>query len=280
VAGAAWPAARGASVAGTAATGARGLPGRGPALRRRLRAHRKYTQEGGVTLRCVRARERVQLRVEDTRVGIPAGEIARIRDDFYQVGVAGNVSREGYGLGLSIVSRIAKLLGLEFGIESAVGKGSVFSLELPASDAAVDAPAAVERPRAPGSPRREPRAHILLVEDDPGVRNSTRMLLRMEGHAVCTASNLEEAVQLAAELPDIGMLVSDYHLGSNETGIEVVAAVRAAIGPDLRAILVTRDTSSAMRALTHDSNLRTLSKPVNADEMLALVDAMLESPGA
>jgi PAS domain S-box-containing protein len=238
----------------------------------------KYTQEGGVALRCVRGKGRVQLRVEDTGVGIPAGEIARICDDFYQVGVGSNVSREGYGLGLSIVSRIAKLLGLDFRIESVVGKGSVFSLELPASDASVHAAAAVERPRAPGLPRRERKAHILLVEDDAGVRNSTRMLLRMEGHAVSTASSLEEAVQLAAQHPDIGILVSDYHLGSNETGIQVVAAVRAAIGPDVRAILVTGDTSSAMRALTQDSNLRTLSKPVNADEMLALVDAMLEPP--
>lgn len=240
----------------------------------------KYTREGGVSLRCVRAGGRVQLRVEDSGVGIPAGEIARICDDFYQVGVDSNVSREGYGLGLSIVSRIAKLLGLKFGIESVAGKGSAFSLDVPASDSAMDAAAAVERPRAPGQPRRHCRTHILLVEDDPGVRNSTRMLLRVEGHAVSTASNLKEAVRLAAEHPDIGMLVSDYHLGSNETGVQVVAAVREAIGPDVKAILVTGDTSSAMRALTHDSNLRTLSKPVNADEMLALVDAMLDPRGA
>lgn len=240
----------------------------------------KYTKEGTVTLRCVRKDGRVQLRVEDTGVGIPAGEMARICDDFYQVGVAGNASREGYGLGLSIVSRITKLLGLKFGIESTPGRGSVFSLELPAIEVAVDTVPAVERRRQVRAPKQERRAHILLVEDDPGVRNSTRMLLRVEGHAVSTASNLKEAVQLAGQHPDIEMLVSDYHLGSNETGIQVVAAVRETIGADVKAILVTGDTSSAMRALSNDSNLRTLSKPVNADEMLTLVNAMLEPQGA
>jgi hypothetical protein len=71
------------------------------------------------------------------------------------------------------------------------------------------------------------------------------------------------------------MLISDYHLGPHETGLQAVTAIRRAIGSDLKAILVTGDTSSAMQAPAGDSNLRAVSKPVIADELLNLVGRML-----
>jgi PAS domain S-box-containing protein len=238
----------------------------------------KYTQDGRVAIRCAAAGGALKVEVIDTGIGIPANEIARICDDFYQVSVGANVSREGYGLGLSIVSRIVNLLGLGFDIQSTSGHGSTFSLTLPAAVAAAETAPGLPRARESAISLPASKAHILLVEDDPGVRNSTRMLLRVEGHAVSTAANLKEAVQLAAKHADIGMLVSDFHLGSNETGLQVVEAVRDTLGQPVKAILVTGDTSTAMRALTSDSNLRALSKPVNADELLAVVNEMLQPP--
>jgi two-component system CheB/CheR fusion protein len=237
----------------------------------------KYTHDGGVTLRSRRTGTSLRLEVEDTGVGIGADELQRVCEDFYQVGVGSNASREGYGLGLSIVSRIAALLGLKLDIRSSPGKGSVFSLELPAAGApeAAGAAAAAKPADGPAGRNAAGRTHILLVEDDAGVRNATRMLLKVEGHAVSAAGSLKEAVGLANEHPDIKMLISDYHLASQETGLQVVAAVRAALSPDLKAILVTGDTSSAMRALASDSNLRAVSKPVRADELLGLVDQLL-----
>lgn len=237
----------------------------------------KYTRQGGVTLRSRRDGAILRLEVEDTGVGISADEIGRICDDFYQVGAGGNATRDGYGLGLSIVSRIVTLLGLKLGIRSEPGKGSLFSLELQAAGAGevAESRAAGRQPPAPAARGGASSIHILLVEDDAGVRKAMRMLLRVAGHTVSAAATLKEAVQLAAEHPDIGLVVSDYHLGSQETGLQVVASVRAAISPDLKAILVTGDTSSAMRALACDSNLREVSKPVNADELLGLIDELL-----
>jgi PAS domain S-box-containing protein len=87
----------------------------------------KYTSEGCVRLRCLHESTLVRLEVLDTGVGIPAAELARIYDDFYQIGVSTNTSRDGYGLGLSIVSRIVGLLGLKLDVQSEVGRGSVFS---------------------------------------------------------------------------------------------------------------------------------------------------------
>ena len=66
----------------------------------------------------------------------PPISLPYIYDEFYQVGVPTNSSRDGYGLGLSIVQRLVKLLTLRLDVRSEVGKGSAFSLMLPASSAA------------------------------------------------------------------------------------------------------------------------------------------------
>ena len=249
----------------------------GQAMRNLVSNAVKYTREGSVTLRCRRNGAGLRLEVADTGIGIPADEVERICDDFYQVGVAGNASRDGYGLGLSIVSRIVTLLGLKLDVQSEPGKGSLFAMEMPASAGAEYASHAVERRRDPAARARARRAHILLVEDDAGVRNATRMLLRVEGHDVTSAASLKEAMERAAEHPDIEMLISDYHIGPSETGLQVVTAVREAIGPELKVILVTGDTSSAMRALASDSNLHAVSKPVDADKLLGLVNELLRA---
>lgn len=234
----------------------------------------KYTRAGWVRLRCLRELSSVRLEVLDTGVGIPPQELDRIFDDFYQIGVSTNTSREGYGLGLSIVSRIVNLLGAKLHVQSEVGRGSTFSLELPASPAATETAPETTAPEKPSTGVGK-RVHVLLAEDDPRVRNATRMLLKLEGYDVSVAGTLAEACEHAEKSPDIGLLITDYHLAAGETGLQVIAAVRERLGATLPAVLITGDTSSAIRDLECDVNLRTASKPVNPDELLALLSQLL-----
>ena len=83
-------------------------------------------------MRCLHDAAVVQIEVLDTGIGIPADQLPYICDEFYQIGVPTNSAREGYGLGLSIVQRLVKLLALKLDIRSEVGSGSAFSLTLPA----------------------------------------------------------------------------------------------------------------------------------------------------
>jgi two-component system, sensor histidine kinase len=231
----------------------------------------KYTVAGRVQLRCLHQQSHVRLEVLDTGIGIPAPELRRIYDDFYQVGVSANASRDGYGLGLSIVSRIVELLHLKLDVRSEVGKGTVFTLSLPASEATADARAPSAHVPAPESSAKRHRSKILLVEDDARVRNATRMLLKVEGYDVLAAASLAEAREIMKSNADVDLLVTDYHLGTDETGVQVIAAARQQLGEALPAILVTGDTSSAMHGLNADPRLRVASKPVNPDELLALI---------
>lgn len=234
----------------------------------------KYTQRGFVQLRCLHDEAFVRLEVLDSGIGMPATALAHIYDEFYQVGVSSNTTRDGYGLGLSIVSRIVNLLGHKLEVRSELGKGSTFSLELPRGRAAQVHLRAPERPHGT-SAERATLPHILLVEDDAGVRKATRLFLIVEGFRVTTAGSLAEAIEQAAAHPDIALLVTDYHLANQETGVQVITAVRRQIAADLRVILVTGDTSFAIHAIAPDDQMRMTSKPINPDQLLDLIRELL-----
>jgi PAS domain S-box-containing protein len=237
----------------------------------------KYTNSGAVWLGCRRDTDAVRIDVRDSGIGIPQEQLSFIYDEFYQVGIATNSSRDGYGLGLSIVQRLVRLLGARIEVQSEVGVGSTFSLALPLGEAAA---AVATRPRArQASPAERPgvQQHVLLVEDDPGVRNATRIFLKGEGYRVTATASLNEAIQRASEARDIDIIVSDFHLGGGTTGTEVIASVRKVLNQATKAVLVTGDTSSAIRELRSDSQLRIISKPINADEMLTVIKELLAS---
>jgi PAS domain S-box-containing protein len=234
----------------------------------------KYTQAGSVELRCEPRGERVRLEVRDTGIGIATDQVPLIFEEFYQIGVSPNSSRDGYGLGLSIVQRIARLLEIKVDVSSAPGTGSVFAIEVPvATQAAVRADHTAS---LPAQPDRDADAHrVLLVEDEPGVRNAMRMLLKIEGYRVIAAATADEALSELETDPEFDIVVSDYHLEAGRTGTEVIAAARARLGQALKAILVTGDTSSAIRDLQGDEHLRIISKPINSEKLLRLVKELL-----
>ena len=235
----------------------------------------KYTRVGWVRLRCLHEAALVRIEVLDTGVGIPADQLPYIYEEFYQVGVPTNVSRDGYGLGLSIVQRLVKLLTLKLDVRSEVGKGSAFSLVLPASsrqDAAAQ-PTVVES--SVYGPQQIGEARVLVVEDNESVRRATCLLLELEGYHVTPAASLSEALQHVQQGHGVDLLISDYHLNDGETGTQVISALRQILGISLKAVLTTGDTSSAVKQLPRDPYLRITSKPIKAEELLTLLRALL-----
>jgi hypothetical protein len=174
-----------------------------------------------VRLRCLHEAGLVRIEVMDTGIGIPSDQIPRIYDEFYQVGVAANSSRNGYGLGLSIVQRLVKLLTLRLYVQSQIGQGSAFSLLLPAGGTQA-VPSYVRTKRSSAIERQLGTAHILLVEDDAAVRAATRMLLKVEGYQVTAVDSLAEALKHIHN--GIDLLVTDYHLSEGETGLQLITA--------------------------------------------------------
>ncbi len=245
----------------------------GQVLRNLMSNAIRYTQRGSVRLRA-RARDgAVRIEVSDTGIGMAPEELGHIYEEFYQIGVPTHATREGYGLGLSIVRRIVRLLGVGLEVRSEVGQGSTFVLTLPAGSADRPASHCGVRPAAGRGGRCAHR--VLVVEDEPAVLNATRMLLTAEGYGVATATSVAQAVERVRESRDLELLITDYHLADGETGRQVITSVREIRGADLKAVLITGDTSTAARGVEGHENVHFLSKPVHPDELLGLLEELV-----
>ena len=237
----------------------------------------KYTLRGWVELRCVAGPHSVVIAVQDSGIGIPADQLTHIYEEFYQAGVDHWVSREGYGLGLSIVHRLVALLGLRISVESEPGRGSTFTLELPRGTSAGEtAGAAPVSAGARQAAATDPL--VLLVDDDAGVRAATSMLLKVSGYRVVPAASLADAVVHARSNPALALIMADYHLGGGETGADVITAVRVALARQLPAILITGDTSSAVGTSRPEERMYRVSKPIDAEQLLALAKSLITAP--
>jgi hypothetical protein len=231
----------------------------------------KYTVEGGVIVGCRRRGATLRIEVWDTGVGIPAAERRRIFEEFHRIDTANPRGERGMGLGLAIVDRACRLLGHAVDLRSVEGGGSRFAVTAPlgaaaAVEARADAPEAMDFADGGGG------MIALLVEDDATVRAATAALLDRWGVDVLEAASADEAVALSEQLgmaPDVVIL--DYHLGEGVTGLDALARLRAAFGPDLPAVLVTADRSRAVALEAERARAQLLTKPVAPAKLRSLL---------
>jgi PAS domain S-box-containing protein len=241
-----------------------------PELLRRLLANLlsnaiRYTTSGRVQLSCEGAGEEIAITVRDTGVGIPSDELDKIFDEFYQVDRSSQ-RPEGLGLGLSIVKRLASLLGHRIDVESVVGGGTAFTVTLPRATSAATLPQSGDAGASVHA-----KGTILIVDDEVSVAHATSLLLELEGFDVRIANGKEEALEhVASVVPDL--IISDYHLRGVETGADVVAAVRVRLRSNVPAIFVTGDTSKVAAADSRLGNATLLSKPTKVDELLESIE--------
>jgi PAS domain S-box-containing protein len=223
----------------------------------------RYTVKGSVHVACESHGDTLELTVRDTGIGISKDNLPKVFDEFYQVD-RGPRRPEGLGLGLSIVRRLAALLGHNIAIDSVVDEGTTFTITLPRAELTAVATQAATRAAA------SYKGRILIVDDEAPVAHATSLLLELEGFDVRIASCRSEALeQMLAAPPDL--IVSDYHLRGDETGAEVVDEVRARLGATVPVIFVTGDTSKLARASTKIPNATLLSKPTQVDDLLAAI---------
>lgn len=234
----------------------------------------RYTRAGTVRLRCRHDNDWTHIEVLDTGIGIPAQQKDAIFEEFFQLNRSTGDKREGLGLGLAIVRRIAQLLDYSIAVDSEPGHGSCFTVTVPRSSESSQ----LQSLQPATKPMQANGALIMLVDDEPSVAKATKMLLELEGHEVIAAASFQESLTLfksAVRMPDL--IVSDFHLSDENTGIEVIEQIRRDAGRSIPAILVTGDTSSRMvDAVERSGNCEVLSKPVAPKQFLERVNRLLQ----
>src|SRR5450830_357079 len=187
----------------------------------------KYTPAGRVLIGCRRRGDRLRIDVYDTGVGIPESQRRDIFIEFRRLEQGARIAR-GLGLGLSIVERIARVLGSSIVLHSTAGGGSHFAVAVPRSNAApVELPA---RDASRIDPSQLAGTTALCIDNEPSVLDGMETLLHGWGCDVIKAPDLDVALAAIAEggvMPN-GLLV-DYHL-DHGNGIEAIVALRRSAG--------------------------------------------------
>jgi two-component system CheB/CheR fusion protein len=239
----------------------------------------KYTKHGKVLLGCRRRKGMLSIEVWDTGIGIPNEELHAIFEEYHQLDNAARERSRGLGLGLAIVQRLGHLLGHRVSVSSKPGKGSAFAIEvmLPQSVTAVQ----LEHHRRSKDDRvvegvRRTGA-ILVIEDDPDLRVSLKLVLMDEGYRTVTAPDGVAALELVAQgtiRPDL--ILTDFHLPNGMNGLQITAKLREKLHREIPVIILTGDISTGtLREISRQDCIR-LNKPVKSKELAQVIQRLLQ----
>jgi two-component system CheB/CheR fusion protein len=237
----------------------------------------KYTRRGKVLLGCKRRRASLSIEVWDTGVGIPRDKLGAIFEEYNQLDNAARDRGKGLGLGLSIVQRLAGLLGHKVNAHSRHGAGSAFTVEV----------ALVEGQNTPQLPSIDKASSIdarrtgaiLVVEDDPNLLDLLQLFLRGEGHHVATAPDGATALDIVATSPaSTDLLLTDYNLPGDLNGLDLAARLRENREALLPAVILTGDVSADTVRKIAEQDCVPLNKPVKLDSLTRVLQNLLPPP--
>lgn len=230
----------------------------------------RYTDSGKVIVGCRRKPEGISIQIWDTGEGIPADKIEHIFQEFHQLDRDKGKDRQGVGLGLAIVDRIAKILEHPLTVHSIEGKGSVFTVEVPIAKRLDNK---WEKPSiSQAVPDLVAGTSVLVIDNEENILVSMYALLQQWGCNVMIATTAKEAIQLCREdcfIPEI--ILADYHLDDNAIGTDAIKELRKEFNQEIPGVMLTADRSTECRQMFRSMGLPVLNKPVKPGKLRALI---------
>ncbi len=211
----------------------------------------------------------ITLSVTDTGVGMTPDVIARVFDPFFTTKPIG----QGTGLGLSMIYGFARQSGGEVRIYSEPGLGSTFTIYLPRHNAAaVDLEVAQT---APALRAAHARQSVLVVEDEPSIRELVCELLADAGYETLHASDGSSGLRILQSNAKIDLLITDVGLPGGMNGRQMADAARVA-RPDLRVLFMTGYAENAVLGKGQlECGMHVLSKPFSLDALMRKIRDIL-----
>lgn len=240
----------------------------------------RYTHPNGcVLIACRKRGKHLRIEVRDNGIGISKADQANVFREFFQITQAQLGANKGLGLGLAIVDRLVKLLGHRIELRSAPGQGSMFALEVPIVSRVSRRESSIQFPIG-----REYEAdesliagkRVLVVDDDAAVLSGTSGLLKSWGCETNSAASFSQVEQLLRDGATWDFIVSDYQLGGDKNGADVIALVRQHQNKSTPGILISGDTSQAVSRAANAGGHHLLYKPVKPGKLRSLIKHLLK----
>ncbi|MDR3468975.1 MAG: hybrid sensor histidine kinase/response regulator [Xanthobacteraceae bacterium] len=228
----------------------------------------RHSDRGRVVVGCRRQANAVRIEVWDTGPGIAAADRERIFQEYVQLQNPERDRAKGLGLGLAIARRLSDLLGCGLTLQSRIGRGSCFSIRVPATVAATVSTLSTTE----GSLVVARGAVILVVDDEAAVCDAMNTLLTGWGYRVITAESGAAALAALSRCPERPrIIICDYRLRGQENGIEVIRLLQAECDEPIPAVLITGDTAEDRLVEAQASGLVLLHKPVHNSKLRAVI---------
>ncbi|MBU7579655.1 MAG: PAS-domain containing protein [Porphyrobacter sp.] len=232
----------------------------------------RYTATGGVLIGVRRRGDAAVICIHDTGRGIAPEDIERIFGEFER---GASTDREGLGLGLAIVRRASRLLGVEVETMSTPERGSRFALALPVLRREAAPAFRIVPARTAGGMGN---ARVLVVDNERAALAATAALLERWGLIVTTAASLSEAQAAMVQAPDVAIM--DYRLDDAERGDAAFAMLCEGWGTRPPAILLTAEASEETEAAAARMGANRLLKPAAPAALRALIATCLAQGAA
>ena len=237
----------------------------------------KYNSErGSVAVSCLRdpTAARVQIGIRDTGRGIPPEMQARLFTPFDRLD-ADSTAIEGTGLGLALSKRLVEAMGGTIQVESQVGRGTTFTVDVAAAEAPLTHEDLAEAPGAVTTPRAT-RGKIVYIEDNvANIQLLQRIVARRPGVTLMASMQALPAIDLArAHAPDL--ILMDLHL-PDLSGDQVLARLQQDRETrDIPIVILSADATPArIEQLLAQGARAYLTKPFDVSELLTLIDTHL-----
>lgn len=235
----------------------------------------RYTPEGRILLGCRRRNGMLSIEVWDTGEGIAEDKKAEIFEEFKR----GDNQRQdrGLGLGLAIVDKIARILGHSIRLESCPGKGSMFAIEVPFGQAS-ERILRTEPEHPLHALDRLQQARIWVLDNDRAICQAMHGLLQGWGCEVVTALSEEDlAEQTNGFADDAELLIVDYHLDNDQTGLDAISRINAQREHSLPALMITANYSNELKNEMRRLGHTLMHKPVKPMRLKTTLTHLLDS---
>lgn len=230
----------------------------------------RYAAPGSILLGLRRHGNDINVQVLDNGNGIPEDKQQMVFEQFTQLNT-GSHNSQGLGLGLNITKSLAGLLGHKLSLTSRVGHGCNFSLTVPQGAPALAKP----KPRATSQISLQD-VTVMCIDNDPAVLNGMVALLKSWQCIVVSAGSTTEAINVFNKhKEDIAIVLVDYQLENERTGIELIDKLRKSYERYLPAILITATTEEGIEQKAEAADLGFMRKLVKPGALRALMNSKL-----
>lgn len=229
----------------------------------------KYTQQGKVLVGVKKRNGRDFLCVYDTGVGISPEDRPHIFEDFFSSNPKNTVTGNSLGLGLAIVRKAADLLGSEVIVRSVENKGTMFGVSLVACDMP---PGNLAIQPVNMIQESLPNMNVGLLDDNPSVIGATTSLLKSWKCGVTNGLQVDDILSSITRSGfTMNVLIADYDLKSDITGIEAAHIIKRETGQDFFTIIISGTSSPKINQMASENGYFFLRKPVKPAKLRALL---------